>query len=110
MTYRVIIQPSAFADLEETLDYLAKHYSLESSEAWYAGCLAALESLAKNPHRCGIAKEAAKIGVEIRQCLYRRHHSVYRILFTIREDAVRVLYVRHSARDDMAPRDLGDRP
>ncbi|WP_428306006.1 type II toxin-antitoxin system RelE/ParE family toxin [Lacipirellula sp.] len=110
MTYRVIIQPSAFADLEETLDYLAKHYSSASSEAWYEGCLVAIESLAENPHRCPLAKESAKIGVEIRQCLYRRHRSVYRILFTIRDDAVRVLYVRHSARDDMTPRDLGDQP
>jgi plasmid stabilization system protein ParE len=109
MTYRVIIQPSAFADLEETLDYLAKHYSSDSSEAWYEGCLAAIESLAEHPRRCPVAKEAGKIGVEIRQCLFRRHRSVYRILFTIRDDAVRVLYVRHSARDDMTPRDLGDR-
>jgi plasmid stabilization system protein ParE len=108
MSYRVIIQPSAFDDLDETLTYLTKHYSPATAAAWYDGCLAAIESLTESPERCSRARESGKLGVEIRQLLYRRHQSVYRILFTLRENSVRVLYVRHSARDDMTPRDLGN--
>ena len=108
MSHRVIIQPSAFDDLDETLTYLTKHYSPATVSAWYDGCSAAIESLAENPERCSRARESDKLGVEIRQLLYRRHRSVHRILFTLRENSVRVLYVRHSARDDMTPRDLGD--
>lgn len=107
MSYRVVIQPLAFDDLEETLTYLSKHYSPATAAAWYEGCLAAIESLAENPERCSRARESDKLSVEIRQLLYRRHRSVYRILFTLQENSVRVLYVRHSARDDTTPRELG---
>ena len=108
MSYRVVIQPPAFDDLDETLTYLTKHYSPATAAAWYDGCLTAIESLAENPERCSRARESIKLGIEIRQLLYRRHRSVYRILFTLRENSVRVLYVRHSARDDMTPRELGE--
>ncbi len=110
MSVRVVIQPPAFDDLDETLTCLSKRYSPATAAAWYEGCLAAIESLAENPERCSRARESDKLGVEIRQLLYRRHRSVYRILFALRENSVRVLYVRHSARDDMSPRELGDQP
>ncbi len=39
---------------------------------------------------------------EIRELLYGRHKQhKHRIIFTIRDDAVRVLSVRHSARDEL---------
>jgi plasmid stabilization system protein ParE len=110
MKYRVVIQPSAFNDLDETLTFLKKHYSPATAAAWYDGCLTAIESLAESPERCSRARESDKLGVEIRELLYGRYRSVYRILFTLRENSVPVLYVRHSARDDMTPHELGDRP
>jgi len=110
MSYRVVIQPPAFVDLDETLNYLSKRYSPATAATWYEGCLTAIESLSENPERCSRARESDKLGVDIRQLLYRRHRSVYRVLFMLRENSVRVLYVRHSARDDMTPRDLGDKP
>jgi plasmid stabilization system protein ParE len=80
MKYRVIIQPTAFDDLDETYVYLAKRYSPESAGAWHNGCVEAMQTLADQPERHSTARESAKLGVEIRQLLYRRHHSVYRIL------------------------------
>jgi plasmid stabilization system protein ParE len=106
MSLRVIIQPPAWRDISETCDYLAKHYSSASVEAWYDDCIYAINSLSQNPERCQIARESAKVGVELRQLLYRRYRSVHRILFVIQADAVRVLCVRHSARDEVTREDL----
>ncbi len=106
MTYRVIVQPPAWGDISDTCDYLAKHYSATSVEAWYNACMRAIGSLATHPERCQIARESESLGVELRQLLFRRYRSVYRILFVLRDDSVRVVCVRHSARDELKKEDL----
>lgn len=83
-----------------------RRYSAESVEAWYNGCIDAINSLANHAERCQIAHESAKLGVELRQLLYRRHRSVYRILFVIRENACRVVCVRHAARRSLTRKEL----
>ncbi|MBA3484615.1 MAG: type II toxin-antitoxin system RelE/ParE family toxin [Pirellulales bacterium] len=106
MKFRIIIQPPAFDDLDETYVYLAKRYSPESAGAWHSGCIDAMQALVDQPQRHALARESAKLGVEIRQMLYRRHRSVYRILFTIEQSAVRVLCIRHAARDELTAEDV----
>jgi plasmid stabilization system protein ParE len=106
MKYRIIIQPTAFNDLDETYLYLAKHYSPESAGAWHRGCIEAMQTLADQPQRHVLARESAKLGVDIRQLLYRRHQSVYRILFTVEPTTVRVLCIRHAARDEIVDEDI----
>ncbi len=53
-----------------------------------------------------LAVENDKFPEEIRELLYgrggKRVHQ-HRIIFTIREDAVHILYVRHTARDELEP-------
>jgi plasmid stabilization system protein ParE len=112
MTPRLIIQPRAWRDISEICDFLGTHYPASTVEAWYEGCIQAIQSLATNPERCQIAREALKLDVDLRQLLYRRYRSIYRILFVIRDGAVRVVCVRHAARDEMRSEDLPaeDRP
>jgi hypothetical protein len=43
---------------------------------------------------------------EIRQLLYGKSKNIYRVLFTIRDVTVYVLYVRHSAQTPMMVDDL----
>lgn len=107
MKFSIVIQPSAFDNLAETYAYLAQRYSADSALAWYEGCLEAIESLQERPERCPLARESRALGVEIRELLYRRHRSVYRVLFQVEPRAVRVLLVRHSARRSVAADDLG---
>jgi plasmid stabilization system protein ParE len=58
----------------------------------------AIESLASHPQRCPLAPETPFFTEEIRQLLYGRGRCVHRILFTIKDDSVVVLHVRHGAR------------
>ena len=98
MIYRVITQPSAEAGADEAFRWLYEH-SPEAAARWYRGLRQAIESLAEYPQRCPLAPENRYFGEEIRHLLYGRRRGVYRILFTIQDDTVSVLYVRHSAQD-----------
>ena len=41
--------------------------------------------------------------MELRQLLYGKRHNKHRILFTIRDNDVIVLFVHHSARAELEP-------
>ena len=112
MIRRVIVQPPASRDIDDICTFLAGRCSATAVEAWYNGCMQAIRSLATNAERCSRARESARLGVDLRQLLYRRHQSVHRLLFVIRDDAVRVVHIRHSARAEMTLEDLPaeDRP
>ena len=62
-----------------------------------------LDRLAENPARCPLAPENEYFDEEIRELFYGKRGGVYRILFTIVEETVSVLYVRHGARDYVRP-------
>jgi plasmid stabilization system protein ParE len=109
MKYRLIIQPPAFADLDEACAWLAER-SPAAAAHWLEGLLDAIHTLESNPERCALAPENDYVGYEIRQFLYRRRRTVYRVLFTIQGGAVRILHVRHAARQFLAPDEFPDEP
>jgi hypothetical protein len=45
---------------------------------------------------------------EVRQLLHGKSKNVYRVLFTIRDTTVYILYLRHSAQAPMTVDDLGN--
>ena len=106
MSYRVIIQPRAFDDLDKAYEYLSTRYSAQTATAWYNGFIETLYSLSENPLRFGYARENHKFAAEIRQLLYRRHKNVHRALYAVEGDAVRILCIRHSAQRDVTPEDI----
>jgi len=62
----------------------------------------AIASLSSLPERCPLAPENARFPFEVRQLLYGRKPHVYRILFTIEGDAVKILHIRHARRRPLA--------
>lgn len=111
MTYRVQISEAAEAEAEAVFLFIARS-DPERAGRWYSGLLGAIESLAEFPTRCGLAREDEFFPVEVRQLLYGRRQSVYRVLFTILEDrdeaVVRILHVRHSAQRTLGAPDADD--
>ena len=78
--------------------------SEDAATRWYAGLQAAIAKLADHPERNPIAsEESERFGVTIRQSLYGRRRGVYRILYSIQEDTISVLAIRHSARGPIEP-------
>src|SRR5437016_5978073 len=109
MKKHVILQPRALADLDAQYQYIARENTVAATR-WFNRFVLAIESLADLPERCSIARESAEIGKEIRQLLYGRGHGVWRALFLIEDEAIRVLCIRHAAQKDISAEELFDEP
>jgi plasmid stabilization system protein ParE len=96
MTYRIIIEPTAAAGIREAYRYRFEK-SPAAAEKWRLGLLKAIATLQTHPHRCPVADESDDFEDDFRVLLYGKRRGVYRVLFTIHEDVVSVLYVRHGA-------------
>lgn len=67
-----------------------------------------IASLQEKPRRCALALEHEVFSEEVRQFFYGKSKNIYRILFTIREDTVYVLYVRHSSQALLAADEIDE--
>ena len=97
MKYRVIIEPPARANIDEAYLWIAER-NPGAAIKWFNGLEKAVQTLEDFPQRCPLAEESKVFDVEIRQLVYGKRIGAYRILFTIQEDAVHVLHVRHGRR------------
>jgi len=107
MKYRVILSPRAARDLDNAYLWASRH-APETAARWFNRFHAALQTLASNPQRCSIAVETELVDREIRQFLFGKHGNVWRALFTIQADEIRVLHVRRASRDTATPDELDD--
>jgi plasmid stabilization system protein ParE len=105
MRHRVIIQRLAEDDLEEYYLWAAQH-APETAARWLKRFQAELQTLADNPQRCALAPENGKVTREIRQLLFGRRPNVFRAVFTIDGETVRVLRIRRASRRFLTKREL----
>ncbi len=102
--YRVIIQPEAEQGIKDVYLWLSLS-SPRQGRIWLEGLYKSIMSLQQMPLRCSLAFENSFFGEEIRQLIYGKGRNTYRILFTVIEDEVQVLFVRHSAQKPLLPED-----
>jgi plasmid stabilization system protein ParE len=106
MNYRVELAETAKMDIRRQSQWLRDESSSAAAEKWLTGLYKAIDTLKARPSRFPLAVENDKFPGEIRELLYgkrgKRQHK-HRIIFTIRDDTVYVLYIRHTARDDLDP-------
>ncbi len=95
--YQVIILPSAERDIGGAYEWLAGQEA-ETAIRWYNRLLEVIFSLDTFPERCPLAPESEFLNSEIREIFHGRRQYKYRILFTVSENEVHVLHVRHGAR------------
>jgi plasmid stabilization system protein ParE len=88
---RLELRPRAVNDLKEIRDYLIEHYSEKSAERVRLHLVKRLESLRKRP-----AQGTASSHPDIR--ILSPLTYPYRIYFTVTEEAVIILHVRHTSR------------
>jgi len=96
-THQVIIHTDAIGDLRR---YYRRAYADAPTEstAWYRRLLATTKSLQCLPHRCPIARESSRVFFEVRELLFGRKPNVFRLLFTIDGDKVRILRIVRAQR------------
>jgi plasmid stabilization system protein ParE len=98
MTFNVETTVEADQDAETILEWLLSQHAGETGTKWLAALKEAIESLSKFPERRPLAPESPKFPFQVRQLFYGHSPHIYRILFTINQDRVYVLYIRHGRR------------
>jgi plasmid stabilization system protein ParE len=101
MAFRVETTAAAERDGEAILDWLLSEHAGDTGLRWFAALHDAIASLAELPRRCPLAPENDVLPFEVRQLLHGRKPNVYRILFTIEDQTVYVLHIRHGRRQPL---------
>jgi len=96
--YRVIFHSGARDEAMEAAGYIADQGFPDNAVRWYEGLERAITSLTEMPQRFPRARESESFpGIELRQLVYKSH----RLIFTIINDEVHVLHVRHTAQQNL---------
>jgi plasmid stabilization system protein ParE len=93
----VIVERPAQRDIAEARLWLADR-NPAAADRWFNSIYVTIGSLEIFPERCPLAPESRSLSAEIREILHGRRQHKYRILFTVSENEVHVLHVRHGAR------------
>lgn len=100
MKYTVSILPQAESDLERNARWWAEHHSVELAAKWLHEVRAQILSLSELPESKAVSPENGGFPYEIRdKLLGLGSRPSHRAVFTIRDDTVFVLTVRHAAQD-----------
>lgn len=102
MAFRVETSAQAENDANSILEWLLSEHAGETGIRWFLALDDAISSLATFPERCLLAPETGGFPFDVRQLLYGRTPHVYRILFTIESDAVKILHIRHGRRKPLS--------
>ncbi|NJL83272.1 MAG: type II toxin-antitoxin system RelE/ParE family toxin [Chloroflexaceae bacterium] len=96
MTFQIELTSIAAVQIEQAYLWYQER-NPEFADRWFRGLMNAIATLQEKPQRCALALEHKIFSEEVRQLLYGKAKSVYRVLFTIRDATVYILYVRHSS-------------
>jgi toxin ParE1/3/4 len=107
MAYRVEIARSAEAELEELYLWVVARAPQQGAKS-FNGLERAVLCLDQHPKRCPVAPESVDPDRPVRVLSYGRKPHVYRIFFTVDDDAqrVHVVHVRRVARRPPTPDEL----
>jgi plasmid stabilization system protein ParE len=105
MTYDVVLTQNAKSNLRSYYEHAAQRAPATAAR-WLDRFEQALDSLAVNPQRCGLAPENDLVDIEVRQLLFGKRPHTYRALFTVDGDQVQVLHVRRATMDNATADDL----
>ena len=101
------ITEPAERDIRSAYDWWSRNRSAEQAERWYNNIYQAIETLRSKPSRCPHAPESNLHPSGLRQLLFGiGKHPTHRIIFTIEEDTVTIIRVRHTSQQDLEVGDL----
>ncbi len=106
MTFHVKALPKAEADVRHIVTYIHGR-SPQGATAWLDAYRRVRIRLTSHADSYGYADENEHFAIEVRQALFRtRFGRVYRLLFTIVGDEVRILRVRGTGQAPIEPCDV----
>lgn len=107
MKFAVVTTRRAECDLLAAARWWAESRSPAQADRWLAAIQKKIESLATSPFRYALAPENERFSTELRELHFSvRGRPTHRVVFTVADDVVLVLAVRHVAQDELQFRDL----
>lgn len=107
MKYRIVLQRLAMEDMDDATAWAAQHAPTTVAR-WLERFHLALRTLDANPQRCPLARKDSKVDIELRELHFGKRPNVFRVVFTIDEDTVRVLRIRRAQRRWLTRRQIED--
>jgi plasmid stabilization system protein ParE len=102
MSHEVLVTLRAGEEAQSIHDWWAEHRSREQADRWYEAFWRSILSLERHPERCALARENGRVPDKLRQLNFGLgQRPTRRLVFTMREDRVVVLRVRHLAQQDI---------
>lgn len=101
MIFRIEFGREAKRDLWGYYQFASQH-SVPDAIRWMERFEAAILTLAERPERCSLSRESRRMKVELRDFLFGKRPNVYRVVFVIDEDTVRVLRICRSQRGTLS--------
>jgi plasmid stabilization system protein ParE len=98
MTFRVELTAEAEGDADAILRWLFEQQAGRTGLNWFLALEDAIASLKTLPARCPLAVESLRYPYEVRELQYGRRPHIYRVLFTIQEEVVKIISIRHARR------------
>lgn len=105
MPFRVVLQRAAIRDLAEAHAWAAER-APHAADRWLTKFETALGSLANHPERRPYAREHGKLDLELREFLFGKSPYVFRAIFTLDDQTVRVLRIRRAQRRSLSQSEL----
>ena len=96
MNYKVLVFPSAVADLDAAYSYAAKHAPMTAAR-WLERFQSAIDGLTVNPTAWPLAHESVRTKLALREMLFGKRPNVFRVVFEIVDAEVHVLRIRRGA-------------
>jgi plasmid stabilization system protein ParE len=105
MSFSIEYTRTAERELLEVFAWIRERAPL-AAQKWRLGVIAKVDSIANDPFSFRKARESARLPVEVRQALYGKRRSQYRILYMVEGTRVFILSIRHSFRRPLDPDDF----
>jgi plasmid stabilization system protein ParE len=106
-TYEVVLHSQAQADLDDAYLNAARHAPMTAAR-WVNRFHQALATLSFNPQRCPIAAESRYTTETVREFHFGRRPNVFRVLFWIDGNWVRILRIRRASRKYLTRAEIQD--
>lgn len=105
MTFPIELSRQARDDLWGYYQF-ASQLSLPDAIRWLERFHAAISTLSERPERCSLSRESGRMKLDLRDFLFGKRPSVYRVVFLIVGERVRVLRIRRSQRDVLSVEEI----
>lgn len=105
--YRVVLTRRAAFDMHHAAEWWATNRSAEQADRRLTGLDERLQTVASSPERYALAPENDEFPFELRELHYGLgRRATHRVVFTIADDLVTVLAVRHAAQGRLRPDEI----